>query len=81
MLCIGLLGSLGGTQPGAPARRADQTAAARLRSEASSRIQAASRCEVARFGQLALEGADINELTTEASRIDGKRPRNRRTAA
>jgi diguanylate cyclase (GGDEF)-like protein len=46
-----------------------QTASALLRSEESSRLQAHQQSEVARFGQQALEGADINELAREATRI------------
>jgi diguanylate cyclase (GGDEF)-like protein len=46
-----------------------ETASALLRSEKSSRLQAHQQSEVARFGQQALGGADIDELATEASRI------------
>ena len=75
MLCIGAAGRLGGTQSGArSARSSTRTAAARLRSEDSSRIQTIQQMEVARFGQLALEGADIDALALEATRIDGQRP-------
>jgi diguanylate cyclase (GGDEF)-like protein len=53
-------------------RRREQladTANALSRSERSSRLQAEQQREVARFGQLALEGADIDQLSDEASRI------------
>jgi diguanylate cyclase (GGDEF)-like protein len=46
-----------------------KTAAARQRSEKSSLLQARQQREVARFGQLALEGADIDELGRESGRI------------
>jgi diguanylate cyclase (GGDEF)-like protein len=46
-----------------------QTAGALLRSEESSRLQAHQQSEGARFGQLALEGTDIDELAQEAGRI------------
>jgi diguanylate cyclase (GGDEF)-like protein len=46
-----------------------ETAAARQRSEESSLLQARQQREVARFGQLALEGADIDELGRESGRI------------
>ena len=45
------------------------TAAARQRSEESGLLQARQQREVARFGQLALEGADIDELGRESGRI------------
>jgi diguanylate cyclase (GGDEF)-like protein len=46
-----------------------ETAGALLKSEELSRLQAHQQSEVARFGQQALEGADIDELAQEASRI------------
>jgi diguanylate cyclase (GGDEF)-like protein len=46
-----------------------ETASALARSEESSRLQAQQQMEVARFGQQALEGADIEELAGEACRI------------
>jgi diguanylate cyclase (GGDEF)-like protein len=46
-----------------------ETASALLRSEVSSRRQTHQQMEVARFGQQALGGADIDELAREASRI------------
>jgi len=46
-----------------------ETAAARQRSEVSSRVQTHQQMEVARFGQLALEGTDIDVLAEEASRM------------
>ena len=52
-------------------RRAElaSTAAARQRSEEGSRLQARQQREVASFGQLAIEGAGIDELIGEACRI------------
>jgi diguanylate cyclase (GGDEF)-like protein len=47
----------------------EQTAGALVRSEESSRLQAHQQSEVARFGQQALEGADIEELAHEACQI------------
>ena len=69
MLCIGLLGAWEARNLARQRAELTRTAAARLRSEASSRIQTVQQMEVARFGQLALEGADINALTTEATRL------------
>ena len=69
MLCIGLLGAWEARNLARQRAELTRTAAARLRSEASSRIQTIQQMEVARFGQLALEGADINALTTEATRL------------
>jgi diguanylate cyclase (GGDEF)-like protein len=46
-----------------------ETAAARHRSEQSSLLQARQQREVASFGQLAIEGAGIDELVQEACRI------------
>jgi diguanylate cyclase (GGDEF)-like protein len=68
-LCVALLG---GTEARSQARRRRELAestSALLSSEESSRLQAHQQSEVARFGQQALEGADINELAQEASRI------------
>ena len=69
MLCIGLLGAWEARNLARQRAELTRTAAARLRSESSSRIQTIQQMEVARFGQLALEGADINALTTEATRL------------
>jgi diguanylate cyclase (GGDEF)-like protein len=46
-----------------------ETAAARQRSEESSLLQARQQREVARFGQLAIEGAEIQDLCDEACGI------------
>ncbi|HSD24348.1 MAG TPA: diguanylate cyclase, partial [Solirubrobacterales bacterium] len=50
-------------------RALTETASALVRSEESSRLQAHQQRAVARFGQQALEGTDIDELAREASRI------------
>ncbi len=47
----------------------ESTAAARQRSEETSLLQARQQREVASFGQLAIEGARIDELVQEACRI------------
>jgi diguanylate cyclase (GGDEF)-like protein len=47
----------------------ESTAAARQRSEEISRLQARQQRDVARFGQLAIEGAGIDDLVQEACRI------------
>jgi diguanylate cyclase (GGDEF)-like protein len=68
-LCIALLG---GSEARSQARRRRELAkstTALVRSEESSRLQAHQQNAVARFGQQALEGTDINELAHEASRI------------
>jgi diguanylate cyclase (GGDEF)-like protein len=68
-LCIALLGSWEARNQLGRREELEQTASALARSEQSSRLQADQQREVARFGQLALEGADIEELGEEASEI------------
>jgi diguanylate cyclase (GGDEF)-like protein len=68
-LCVALLA---GWEARSQARRRRQLAVAAtalVHSEESSRLQAQQQSAVARFGQHALEGADIDELAREATRI------------
>ena len=67
--CIALLGAWEARSQARQREELAETAAARLRSEETSRLQAHQQREVARFGQLAIEGTDIDELSREASRI------------
>jgi diguanylate cyclase (GGDEF)-like protein len=67
LLCIALLASW---ESGNQARRRSElaeTADALQQSEETSRLQARQQIEVARFGQLALAGAGIDELNNEAA--------------
>jgi diguanylate cyclase (GGDEF)-like protein len=68
-LCVALLGGWEAQSQARKRRELAEAASALLRSEESSRLQAHQQSEVARFGQQALEGADIDELSREASRI------------
>ncbi|HKH41515.1 MAG TPA: EAL domain-containing protein [Solirubrobacterales bacterium] len=68
-LCVALLA---GWEARSQARRRQQlavAASALVSSEESSRLQAQQQSAVARFGQQALEGTDIDELAREACRI------------
>jgi diguanylate cyclase (GGDEF)-like protein len=67
-LCVALLASLEARNQLAQRRALTNTARALVRSEESSRMQAHQQSAVARFGQQALEGADIDELADEATR-------------
>ena len=67
--CVALLAALEARNQLSQRRALTETASALARSEESSRLQAHQQSEVARFGQQALEGADIDELALEASRI------------
>jgi diguanylate cyclase (GGDEF)-like protein len=67
--CVALLGTWEARDQARQRDELAETAAARLRSEESSRLQAQQQRAVAGFGQLALEGTDIDELGQEASRI------------
>jgi putative methionine-R-sulfoxide reductase with GAF domain len=67
--CVALMGTWEARNQARERNRLSATAVARLRSERNSRRQAHQQAEVARFGQLALEGTDIDELGQEASRI------------
>ena len=67
--CVALLAAWEARNQAAGRRRLAETAAALSRSEESSRLQARQQREVARFGQLALEGMAIDQLAMEATRI------------
>ena len=67
--CIALLGAWEARNQSRQRAELTETAAARLLSEETSRRQAHQQREVARFGLLAIEGAHIDELAREASRI------------
>jgi diguanylate cyclase (GGDEF)-like protein len=68
-LCIALLGGSEARSQARRRRELGKSTRALVRSEESSRLQAHQQNAVARFGQQALEGTDINELAHEASRI------------
>jgi diguanylate cyclase (GGDEF)-like protein len=68
-LCIALLGGSEARSQARRRRELARSATALVRSEESSRLQAQQQNAVARFGQQALEGTDIQELAQEASRI------------
>jgi diguanylate cyclase (GGDEF)-like protein len=68
-LCVALLGGWEARSQARRRRALAKAAGALVRSEESSRLQAHQQSAVARFGQQALEGADINELAREACRI------------
>jgi diguanylate cyclase (GGDEF)-like protein len=67
--CVALLAAWEARNQATGRRRLAETAGALLRSEESSRMQSDQQMEVARFGQLALEGAGIDVLTDEAALI------------
>jgi diguanylate cyclase (GGDEF)-like protein len=67
--CVALLATWEARNQAAGRRRLAETAAALSRSEKSSRLQARQQREVARFGQLAIQGTGIDQLGQEASRI------------
>jgi diguanylate cyclase (GGDEF)-like protein len=68
-LCIALLGGWEARGQARRRRVLAQAANALVRSEESSRLQAHQQSAVARFGQQALGGTEIDELAVEASRI------------
>jgi diguanylate cyclase (GGDEF)-like protein len=68
-LCVALLGGWEARSQTRRRRQLAKAAGALVRSEESSRLQAHQQSAVARFGQQALEGAEIDELAREASRI------------
>ena len=68
-LCIALLGGWEARGQARRRRVLAQAASALVRSEESSRLQAHQQSAVARFGQQALGGTEIDELAVEASRI------------
>ena len=61
-LCVALLAGWEARSQAGRRRLFAKSATALVRSEESSRLQAHQQSEVARFGQQALEGADIEEL-------------------
>jgi diguanylate cyclase (GGDEF)-like protein len=67
--CVALLGGWEARIQSGRRSQLAESAEALARSERSSRARAAQQQEVARFGQLALEGAGIDELGQEACRI------------
>ncbi len=67
--CVALLAAWEARNQSKDRRHLAETATALFRSEESSRLQARQQNAVARFGQLAIEGAGIAELCQEASRI------------
>jgi diguanylate cyclase (GGDEF)-like protein len=69
MVCIGLMGAWEARNQTRQRNEIAETATALLRSEESSRLQGEQQMEVARFGQRALEGTGIDELTEEASQV------------
>ena len=69
MVCVGLMGAWEARNQTRQRDTLAESAAALLRSEESSRLQGVQQMEVARFGQLAIEGAGIDELCREACRI------------
>ncbi len=68
-LCIALLGGWEARGQAGRRRVLAEAASALVRSEESSRMQAHQQSAVARFGQQALGGTEIDELAQEASRI------------
>jgi diguanylate cyclase (GGDEF)-like protein len=69
LLCMALLGSWESRNQARRRAELSQTADALVQSEELSRMQAEQQLEVARFGQLALQGTDIDELSQEASEV------------
>jgi diguanylate cyclase (GGDEF)-like protein len=68
-VCVAVLAAWEARNQLTQRRRLTEAAGALLRSEESSRLQAHQQSAVARFGQRALEGTDIDELASEASRM------------
>jgi diguanylate cyclase (GGDEF)-like protein len=69
MGCVGLMGTWEARNLARQRNALSESATAVRQSEESSRLQARQQREVARFGQLAIEGAGIDELCREACRI------------
>ncbi len=67
MVCVGLMGAWEARNLARQRNALSETAAARTRSEEISRRLTRQQTAVARFGQLALEGMDIDTLTQEAT--------------
>ena len=72
MVCIGLMGAWEARNLAMQRNTLAESAAALLHSEESSRLQGAQQTAVARFGQRALEGAHIDELTDESAQVLGR---------
>jgi diguanylate cyclase (GGDEF)-like protein len=69
LLCVAVLSSWESKNQAQRREKLASTASALRQSERSSRMQAKQQLEVARFGELALQGADIDELCQEASAV------------
>jgi diguanylate cyclase (GGDEF)-like protein len=69
LLCAALLSSWEARNQARRRAELADTANALLQSEELSRRQANQQLEVARFGQLALQGTDIDELSQEGSKV------------
>ena len=69
MVCVGLMGTWEARNLTRQRNALGETAAARARSEETSRKLTRQQMAVAQFGQLALEGTDIDELTDEATAL------------
>jgi hypothetical protein len=69
MVCVGLMGTWEARNLTRQRNALSETAAARARSEETSRKLTRQQMAVAQFGQLALEGTDIDELTDEATAL------------
>jgi diguanylate cyclase (GGDEF)-like protein len=67
--CTALLGAWEARNLARQREELAESAGALAQSEASSRLQTRQQMEVARFGQLALEGTDIDQLTHAATQL------------
>ena len=69
MVCVGLMGTWEARNLTKQRNALSETAVARARSEETSRRLTRQQMAVAQFGQLALEGTDIDTLTDEATAL------------
>jgi diguanylate cyclase (GGDEF)-like protein len=69
MVCVGLMGTWEARNLTKQRNALSETAAARTLSEETSRKLTSQQTAVAQFGQLALEGTDIDALTDEATAL------------
>ena len=69
MVCVGLMGTWEARNLTRQRNALSETAAARARSEETGRKLTRQQMAVAQFGQLALEGTDIDTLTDEATAL------------
>ena len=69
MVCVGLMGTWEARNLTRQRNALSETAAARARSEETGRKLTRQQMAVAQFGQLALEGTDIDALTDEATAL------------